>query len=121
MLWVLGGSAPFQLLVSGWLIVLLLVGFLMTVPYGLSRLRGGEQYGPPRGCLRDRAAEALDGALRDGLLALAAVGRRQPHDIAWNYAGRRWISAHAPPEIHPLEAEIRHSVDNDPGWWAREP
>ena len=47
-LWLLGGSAPFQLLVSGWLLMLLVVGFLMTVPYGLSRLRGAEQYAPPR-------------------------------------------------------------------------
>ena len=48
MLWLLGGSAPFALLISAWLIVLLLVGCLMTVPYGLARLRGAEQYEPPR-------------------------------------------------------------------------
>ena len=33
---------------SGWLITLFLVGFLMTVPYGVSRLRGAEQVPPPR-------------------------------------------------------------------------
>src|SRR3954468_1108959 len=48
-LWVLGGSsAPFELLVSGWLLTLLVIGCLMTVPYGLSRLRGAEPYAPPR-------------------------------------------------------------------------
>ncbi|MDX6628244.1 MAG: hypothetical protein QOH00_490, partial [Gaiellales bacterium] len=40
----------------------------------------------------------------------------------WNAATRRWLAAHPPPPPpDPLEVEIRHSVDNDPGWWAREP
>ena len=39
----------------------------------------------------------------------------------WNFATRRWIAAHPPPPPpDPVEAEIRASVDNDPGWWARD-
>ena len=40
----------------------------------------------------------------------------------WNVAtaaGRRPTPPPPPPD--PLEAEIQHSIDNDPGWWAREP
>ena len=34
----------------------------------------------------------------------------------WNVVTRRWIAAHPPPPPpDPLEAEIRASVDNDPG------
>ena len=78
MLWVLGGSAPFQLLVSTWLILLLVAGFFMSV---------GDE-------------------------VMTRV---------WNAVIRRWMARHPPPAPpDPLEEEIRHSIDNDPGWWARD-
>jgi hypothetical protein len=121
-LWLLGGSAPFALLVSGWLIVLLGAGFLMTVPYGLSRLRGAEQYEPPRDAFVI-IPQKLSTVLWVMILwrSLLSVGDELMTRL-WNAATRRWIAAHPPPPApDPLEEEIRASVDNDPGWWAREP
>ncbi|HET6172643.1 MAG TPA: hypothetical protein VFD90_08560 [Gaiellales bacterium] len=121
-LWVLGGSAPFQLLVSSWLILLLLAGSLMTVPYGLSRLRGAEEYEPPRDAFVI-VAQKLSTVLWVMIFwrSLLSVGDEVMTRI-WNAVIRRWIAAHPPPPPpDPLEAEIRHSIDNDPGWWARGP
>ena len=73
------------------------------------------------GCVRDRAPEALDRALGDDLLALAAVGRRRGHDARLERRDPPLdgaAPAAVPPD--PLEEEIRASVDNDPGWWARD-
>ena len=120
-LWVLGGSEPFQLLVSGWLILLLGAGFLMTVPYGLSRLRGSEQYTPPRDAFVI-VPQKLSTVLWVMLFwrSLLSVGDEVMTRV-WNFATRRWIAAHPPPPApDPLEAEIRASVDNDPGWWPRD-
>jgi hypothetical protein len=120
-LWVLGGSAPFQLLVSSWLILLLGAGFLMTVPYGLSRLRGAEQYIPPRDAFVI-VPQKLSTVLWVMLFwrSLLSVGDEVMTRF-WNFTTRRWIAAHPPPPApDPLEAEIRASVDNDPGWWARD-
>jgi hypothetical protein len=120
-LWLLGGAAPFALLISGWLIVLLLVGGLMTLPYGLSRIRGAEEYRPPRDAFVI-VAQKLSTVLFVMILwrALLSIGDSLM-TIAWNYVGRRWIAAHAPPVVDPLEAEIQHSIDHDKGWWARDP
>jgi hypothetical protein len=120
-LWLLGGSAPFELLLSGWLIVLLLVGSLMTVPYGLARMRGAEEYRPPRDAFVI-VPQQLSTVLFVMVLwrSLLSVGDSLM-TFTWNYAGRRWITAHAPPVVDPLEEEIQHSVDHDTGWWARDP
>ena len=121
-LWLLGGSAPFELLVSSWLILLLVVGFLMTVPYGLTRLRGSEQYTPPRDAFVI-VPQKLSTVLWVMILwrSLLSVGDEVMTRF-WNAVIRRWIAAHPPPPPpDPMEAEIRASVDNDPGWWAREP
>ncbi len=122
--WLLGGSAPFQLLLSGWLIVLLLVGFVMTVPYGLSRLRGGDQYVPPRDAFVV-VPQKLSTVLFVMVFwrSLLSVGD-ELMTLAWNGAARRWVEAHRKPEpldqVDPLEAEIRNAVDTDPGWWGRD-
>ena len=106
-LWVLGGSAPFELLVSGWLLTLLVIGCLMTVPYGLSRLRGAEPYAPPR----DAFVVIIIWR------SLLSVGDEVMTRI-WNVAIRRWRASHAPPPPpDPLEAEFQHSIDNEPGGW----
>jgi hypothetical protein len=120
-LWLLGGSAPFELLISGWVIVLLLAGSLMTAPYGLSRLRGAEEYRPPRDAFVI-VPQKLSTVLFVMILwrSLLSVGDSLM-TLAWNYAGRRWKTAHEPPPIDPLEAEIQHSIDHDEGWWARDP
>ena len=118
-LWVLGGSAPFELLVSGWLLTLLVIGCLMTVPYGLSRLRGAEPYAPPRDAFVV-IPQKLSTVLWVMILwrSLLSVGDEVMTRI-WNVAIRRWRASHAPPPPpDPLEAEIQHSIDNDPGWWA---
>ena len=118
-LWVLGGSAPFELLVSTWLILLLVAGFLMTVPYGLSRLRGAEQYEPPRDAFII-VPQKLSTVLWVMILwrSLLSVGDEVMTRL-WNAVIRRWRTAHPPPPPpDPLEAEIQHSIDNDPGWWA---
>ena len=122
-LWLLGGSAPFELLVSGWLIVLLLVGFLMTVPYGLSRLRGAEEYAPPRDAFVV-VPQKLSTVLWVMILwrSLLSVGDELMTlrlERARRAAGSR---AHAAaPLVDPLEEEIQHSIDHDTGWWARDP
>ena len=120
-LWLLGGAAPFALLVSGWLIVLLLVGFLMTVPYGVSRLRGAEPYTPPRDAFVV-VPQKLSTVLWVMILwrSFLSVGDELMTRL-WNAATRRWMSAHPEPVIDPLEEEIRSSIDNDSGWWARDP
>jgi hypothetical protein len=121
-LWVLGGSEPFQLLFSGWLIMLLAVGFLMTVPYGVARLRGGDEYTPPRDAF-EVIPQKLSTVLWVMILwrSFLSVGDEVMTRV-WNVATRRWQAAHPPPEPpDPLEAEIQYAVDNDPGWWAREP
>jgi hypothetical protein len=120
-LWVLGGSAPFQLLISGWLILLVSAGVLMTVPYGLTRLRGGQQYRPPRDAFVI-VPQKLSTVLWVMVFwrSLLSVGDELMTRV-WNAATRRWIAAHPAPVSDPLEDEIRASVDNDPGWWAREP
>jgi hypothetical protein len=125
--WLLGGSAPFQLLLSGWLIVLLLLGFVMTVPYGVSRLRGGEQYVPPRDAFVV-VPQKLSTVLFVMIFwrSLLSVGD-ELMTLAWNGAARRWVEAGRSSEaadplaFDPLEAEIRQAVDNDPGWWGRDP
>ncbi len=121
LLWLLGGAAPFALLFSGWLILLVLVGALMTVPYGLARLRGAEEYRPPRDAFVI-VPQQLSTVLFVMILwrSLLSIGDGLM-TLAWNYAARRWAAAHEPPAIDPLEAEIRHSIDNDAGWWARDP
>ena len=120
-LWLLGGSAPFQLVFSGWLITLFLVGFLMTVPYGVSRLRGAEEYTPPRD-----AFEVIPQKLSTVLWVMVlwrsflSIGDELMTRV-WNAATRRWHAAHPPPPPpDPLEAEIQHSVDYDPGWWSKD-
>jgi hypothetical protein len=116
--WVLGGSAPFELLVSGWLLTLLVIGCLMTVPYGLSRLRGAEPYAPPRDAFVV-IPQKLSTVLWVMIIwrSLLSVGDEVMTRI-WNVAIRRWRASHAPPPPpDPLEAEIQHSIDNDPGWW----
>jgi hypothetical protein len=121
-LWLLGGSAPFQLLFSGWLIMLLLIGFLMTVPYGVSRLRGAEEYTPPRDAF-EVVPQKLSTVLWVMILwrSFLSVGDEVMTPV-WNAATRRWHAAHPPPPPpDPLEAEIQHSIDHDPGWWARDP
>ena len=121
MLWVLGGSAPFQLLVSTWLILLLVAGFVMTVPYGLSRLRGAEQYEPPRDAFII-VPQKLSTVLWVMILwrSLLSVGDEVMTRV-WNAVIRRWMARHPPPvPPDPLEEEIRQSIDNDPGWWARD-
>jgi hypothetical protein len=124
-IWLLGGSAPFQLLLSGWLLVLLIGGFLMTVPYGLSRLRGHEQYVPPRDAFVV-VPQKLSTVLFVMVFwrSLLSVGD-ELMTLAWNGAARRWVEAHRTPDpvvtVDPLEAEIRDAVDNDPGWWGRDP
>jgi hypothetical protein len=121
-LWLLGGSEPFQLLFSGWLIMLLAVGFLMTVPYGVARLRGGDEYTPPRDAF-EVIPQKLSTVLWVMILwrSFLSVGDEVMTRV-WNVATRRWQAAHPPPEPpDPLEAEIQYAVDNDPGWWAREP
>ena len=123
-LWVLGGSAPFQLLVSGWLILLLGAGFLMTVPYGLSRLRGSAQYTPPRDAFVI-VPQKLSTVLWVMLFwrSLLSVGDELMTRL-WNVATRRWIAAHTADTpldpFAPAEAEIRHAVDTDPGWWSKD-
>lgn len=121
-LWMLGGSAPFQLMISGWVLALVVVGFLMTVPYGLSRMRGAEQYEPPRDAFVI-VPQKLSTVLWVMIFwrSLMSVGDELMTRL-WNAATRRWHAAHpqaAPPD--PLEAEIQHSVDDDAGWWARDP
>jgi hypothetical protein len=118
--WLLGGPAPFELLISTWLIVCVLVGALMTVPYGLARVRGAEQYEPPRDAL-------VLLPLRLSTVIFVMIFWRSLMSIGdavatslWNFFGRRWIAAHAPPPVDPLEAEIQHAVEHDPGWWGRE-
>jgi hypothetical protein len=119
-LWVMGGSAPFQLMFSGWLIMLVIAGVLMTVPYGVSRLRGAEQYTPPRDAFVV-VPQKLSTVLWVMIFwrSLLSVGDELMTRI-WNAATRKWINAHPPPVVDPLEAETRHSVDTDPGWWARD-
>ena len=96
-LWVLGGSAPFQLLVSTWLILLLVAGFLMTVPYGLSRLRGAEQYEPPRDAFII-VPQKLSTVLWVMILwrSLLSVGDEVMTRV-WNAVIRRWMARHPPP------------------------
>jgi hypothetical protein len=119
-LWVLGGSAPFQLLVSTWLILLVIAGILMTMPYALSRLRGSEQYTPPRDAFII-VPQKLSTVLWVMIFwrSLLSIGDEVMTRF-WNFVTRRWIAAHPPPAPpDPLEAEIQHSIDNDPGWWPR--
>jgi len=119
-LWLLGGPAPFQLLISTWLIVCVLVGAAMTVPYGLARIRGAEQYEQPRDALvllPLRLSTVL--FLMIFWRAFVSIGDSVATSV-WNFAGRRWIAAHAPPAVDPLEAEIQHAVEHDEGWWARD-
>lgn len=123
-LWILGGSAPFQLMISGWVLMLVVVGFLMTVPYGLSRLRGAESYEPPRDAFVI-VPQKLSTVLWVMIFwrSLLSVGDELMTRL-WNVATRRWMAAHMPdPPLDPFapaEAEIRHAVDNDPGWWPRD-
>jgi hypothetical protein len=121
-LWFVGGAAPFALLVSGWLILFLVAGALMTLPYGLARVRGVDEYTPPRD-----AFVIVPQKLSTVLLvmifwrSLLSIGDAIM-TLAWNAAARRWMAAHPPPgPPDPLEAEIRTSIDNDPGWWPRDP
>jgi hypothetical protein len=128
--WVLGGSAPFARLVSSWLLLFLFAGFLMTVPYGLSRLRGGDQYVPPRDAFVV-VPQKLSTVLFVMVFwrSLLSVGD-ELMTLAWNAAARRWVESHQPTQapdpldplvaLDPLEAEIRHAVDTDPGWWGRD-
>jgi hypothetical protein len=123
-LWLLGGAAPFQLMVSGWVLMLVIVGFLMTVPYGLSRLRGAEPYSPPRDAFVI-VPQKLSTVLWVMIFwrSLLSVGDELMTRV-WNAATRRWI-ARTTTEVPldpfaPADAEIRHAVDNDPGWWPRE-
>jgi hypothetical protein len=119
--WLLGGSAPFQLIFSSWLIGLLVVGFLMTVPYGVSRLRGAEPYTPPRDAFVV-VPQKLSTVLWVMIFwrSLLSIGDELMTRV-WNTATRRWIAAHPPPPPpDPLEAEIQHSIDTDPGWWGRD-
>ncbi len=120
-LWLLGGTAPFQLVFSGWLITLFLVGILMTVPYGVSRLRGAEEYTPPRDAFQV-IPQKLSTVLWVMILwrSFLSIGDEIMTRV-WNAATRRWHTSHPPPPpLDPLEAEIRHSVDNDSGWWSRD-
>jgi hypothetical protein len=120
LVWLLGGSAPFELLVSGWLLVCLLAGALMTLPHGLSRLRGSDHYTPPRDALHLRP---------QGLLtvlfvmvfwrSLLTIGDSLM-TLIWNSLGRRWLAAHKPPVVDPLEAEIQHSIEYDNRWWGQD-
>jgi hypothetical protein len=124
--WLLGGSAPFELLVSGWLLLFLAAGFLMTVPYGLSRLRGGDEYTPPRDTFVV-IPQKLSTVLFIMIIwrSLLSIGDSLM-TIAWNGAARRWVEAHRKPEPEPLDAvdavelETRLAVETDPGWWGRE-
>jgi hypothetical protein len=121
-LWLLGGGAPFQLLLSGWVIALLLIGFLMTVPYGLSRMRGAEPYEPPRDAFVI-VPQKLSTVLWVMIFwrSLLSVGDELMTRL-WNQVTRRWHAAHPPPAPpDPIEAEIQRSIDNDVGWWARDP
>jgi hypothetical protein len=120
--WILGGSAPFELLISGWVLMLVLVGFLMTVPFGLARLRGAEPYEPPRDAFVI-VPQKLSTALWVMVLwrSLMSVGDELMTRL-WNQATRRWHAAHAaPPPQVPLDIAIQHKVDNDEGWWPRDP
>jgi len=126
-LWVLGGSAPFRLLVSGWFLLFLAGGSLMTVPYGLSRLRGGSEYTPPRDAFIV-VPQKLSTVLFVMVFwrSLLSIGD-ELMTRAWNGAARRWVEAHRSAEtetleaLDPHEAEIRHAVETDPGWWGRDP
>jgi hypothetical protein len=118
----MGGAAPFALLTSGWLLTALVAGVLMTLPYAISRVRGADEYTPPRD-----AFEIVPQKLSTVLFvmvfwrSLLSVGDALM-TLAWNAAGGRWLAAHPPPPPpDPLEEEIRAAVDNDPGWWPREP
>ena len=109
----------------------LFAGFLMTVPYGLSRLRGGDQYVPPRDAFVV-VPQKLSTVLFVMVFwrSLLSVGD-ELMTLAWNAAARRWVEGHQPTQapdpldplvaVDPLEAEIRHAVDTDPGWWGRDP
>ena len=93
----------------------------MTVPYGLARMRGAEQYEQPRDALvllPLRLSTVL--FLMIFWRAFVSIGDSVATSV-WNFAGRRWIAAHTPPPVDPLEAEIQHAVEHDEGWWARDP
>ena len=118
--WLLGGPAPFALLISTWLIVCVFVGAAMTVPYGLARIRGAEQYEQPRDALvllPLRLSTVL--FLMIFWRSLVSIGDAIATSV-WNFAGRRCDRRHAPPVVDPLEADIQHAVENDEGWWARD-
>jgi hypothetical protein len=120
--WILGGSAPFQLLISGWVVMLLVIGFLMTVPFGLARMRGAAPYEPPRDAFVI-VPQKLSTVLWVMIFwrSLMSVGDELMTRL-WNLATRRWHATHPPPAPpDPLEAEIQHSIDHDSGWWARDP
>jgi hypothetical protein len=118
--WLLGGPAPFALLVSTWLLVCVLVGALMTVPYGRARVRGAQLYEPPRDAL-----VVLPLKLSTVLFvmifwrAFVSIGDAVATSV-WNFFGRRWIAAHAPPEVDPQYADIQHAIEHDEGWWGRD-
>ena len=106
--WLLGGPAPFELLISTWLLVCLLVGALMTVPYGLARVRGAEQYEPPRDAL-------VLLPLRLSTVLFVMIFWRSLMSIGDAVATSSGIPdaagsrPHAPPVVDPLEAEIQHA------------
>ena len=74
--------------------MLVLVGFLMTVPYGLARLRGAEQYTPPRDAFVV-VPQKLSTVLWVMILwrSLLSVGDELMTRV-WNVATRRWLAAH---------------------------
>ena len=104
--------------------IIVIVGFLMTVPYGVSRLRGAEPYTPPRDAFVI-VPQKLSTVLWVMIFwrSLLSVGDELMTRL-WNAATRRWIAGHkayTPVDpFAPAEAEIRHAVDNDPGWWPRD-
>jgi hypothetical protein len=121
-LWPMGGAAPFALVTSSWLLTFVVAGVLMTLPYGISRVRGAEEYTPPRDAFVI-VPQKLSTVLFVMVFwrSLLSVGDALM-TLAWNAAGRRWLEAHPPPgPPDPLEEEIQAAVDNDPGWWARDP
>ena len=92
----------------------------MTMPYALSRLRGAEQYAPPRDAFVI-IPQKLSTVLWVMFIwrSLLSIGDEVMTRF-WNAVTRRWIARHPPPPPpDPLEDEIQHSIENDPGWWPR--
>ena len=90
--------------------MLVVVGVLMTVPYGLSRLRGAEQYEPPRDAFVV-VPQKLSTVLWVMIFwrSLLSVGDELMTRV-WNAATRRWMAAHPPPPPWSIRSRRRSST-----------